>query len=96
VRKSAILGFEELLELWKGGCSEVSIADLLGLTVPSGRGSCGATSYPLETLRQRFRGTWWELVWPAHARRPIITRGVQCKYVGDSAAEALQRSCATW
>jgi len=86
MRRSSILGFEQLIQLSQAGSDEVSLCRLLGLSV-----SARAEPYSVETLRERFRGTWWQVVWPNRQTRGLIDRDVQCKYVADSLQDALRR-----
>ena len=79
-----IVKFEELLELWRTEFRGVSLAQLLGLTVPGGQSSVDHDVYPPATLRERFRGTWWHVSRPAPAPQHATGRTVQCTYLGDS------------
>lgn len=90
MRKSSVLSFEALMDLWRRSRADVSAFELLGLTVPGGTGL--EQRVPLETLYERFRGTWWQVVWPHYPGRRVLTRGVQCKYLADSFRDALRRS----
>jgi hypothetical protein len=86
MRRSSILGFEQLIQLSQAGSDDVSLCRLLGLSV-----SARAEPYSVETLRERFRGTWWQAVWPSRQTWGLIDRDVQCKYVADSLRDALRR-----
>jgi hypothetical protein len=87
---SSILVFEKLIQLWQTGCHSISLCQLLGLAV--GEPTSGAAEpYPLDVLLERFRGTWWEVIWPGRRMRGVIGRDVQCKYIGDSFHDALRR-----
>ena len=86
MRGSSILGFEQLIQLSQAGSDDVSLCRLLGLSV-----SAQAEPYSAETLRERFRGTWWQVVWPNRQTWGLIDRDVQCKYVADSLRDALRR-----
>ncbi|MBN2132742.1 MAG: hypothetical protein JW741_24795 [Sedimentisphaerales bacterium] len=78
--KSAIIRFEELLELWQAEFRDVTLAQLLGLTAPGKAAGDDHYTYSRSTLRQRFGGTWWQVSWPDKT----AGRTVQCKYVGDT------------
>ena len=95
MKKTMMLKFEELVELWKRSSRHVSVAQLLGLTVSDSAVERDHGVYAVETLRERFRGTWWLVSWPAHVTGNVITRGVQCKYVGDSPCGVRPRSRAS-
>ena len=86
MRRSSILGFEQLIQLSQAGSDDVSLCRLLGLSV-----SARAEPYSVETLRERFRGTWWQVVWPDRQMWGLIDKDVQCKYVADSLRDALRR-----
>ena len=88
MRRSSILGFEELVNLWQTHGYEVSLCQLLGLTTS---GSVTAEPYSVEALSERFRNTWWEVIWPSPRGHRRIDKSVQCKYVADSFQDALRR-----
>lgn len=95
MKKTMMLKFEELVELWKCSSCRVSVAQLLGLVVSDSAVESDHCVYAVETLRERFRGTWWRVSWPAHVTGSVITRRVQCQYVGDSPCGAWPRSRAS-
>ena len=65
------------------------MSELLGL-VADGQRETVASYYTLEELQERFRETWWEVIWPESVGKNTITDGVQCKYVADSLSDALR------
>jgi hypothetical protein len=86
----SILKFEEIVELWQHSSCSTSILELLGL-VASSQNNCAASAfYTLEELYERFRGTWWEVIWPVDRNSGRLINGVQCKYVADSLPDALR------
>jgi len=80
VTRSAMLRFEELLELWQTEFRGVPLAQLLGLTGPGEAAGEDQYTYSRSTLRERFRGTWWQVSWPDKTAGGVA----QCKYVGDT------------
>ncbi|UCD48672.1 MAG: hypothetical protein JSW27_14200 [Phycisphaerales bacterium] len=86
MRRSSILEFEQLIQLSQAGSDEISLCRLLGLSV-----SARAEPYSVETLRERFRGTWWQVVWPNRQAWGVVDKDVRCKYVADSLCDALRR-----
>ena len=88
MRRSSILGFEKLVNLWQTSGHDVSLCQLLGLTTG---GSTAPEPYSAEALCERFRDTWWEVIWPGHRGGRRIDPSVQCKYVADSFQDALRR-----
>lgn len=86
MRRSSILGFEQLIQLSQAGSDDVSLCRLLGLSV-----SPTAEPYSVETLRERFRGSWWQVIWPNRQTWRVVDKDVQCKYVADSLRDALRR-----
>ena len=89
MNKLSILKFDELVRLWKQGDGGVSIPELLGL-VANGQNSYIAANYSIEELYERFRNTWWEVVWPNHKENDHISKGVQCRYIADSLPDVLR------
>ena len=89
MNRSIILKFNEIVKLWMESCCKSSLPELLGL-VADGQNESAAAYYTLEELQERFRDTWWELIWPNYIEKDSIIEGVQCRYVADSLPDALR------
>ena len=85
----SILKFEELVQLWQQSRCDLSMPQLLGL-VADGQDNNIAAHYTIDDLYERFRETWWEVIWTNHKDKDSITKSVQCKYVADSLPDALR------
>ena len=90
MNRMAILKFEDIVELWRHSSCSLSIPELLGLVTENQGDNVTAAFYSLEELYERFRGTWWEVIWPVERTSGRINNGVQCKYVADSLSDALR------
>lgn len=90
MNRMSILKFEEIVELWRHSNCSLSIPELLGLVAENQSSSAAAAFYTLEELYERFRGTWWEVIWPSYRVSNRLINGVQCKYVADSLPDALR------
>ena len=64
----------ELLDLPKDGYSEFALAD----------------NHTLKELQERFKDTWWEVIWPSYAHSDYIYSGVKCRYIADNLLDALR------
>ena len=89
MKRSSILKFNEIVKLWLESSCKSSIPELLGL-VANGQNESASAYYTLEELHERFRDTWWELIWPNYTEKDSIIEGVQCRYVADSLPDALR------
>jgi hypothetical protein len=88
---SSVMRFEDLLKLWQDSPSDTSIFQLLGLTIPSQYQTVKTTHTSLqEMLRERLRGTWWEVTWPRFSARNVINSQVRCRYLADSLPDAIR------
>ena len=91
MKTSSVMRFEDLLQLWQDSRAETSILELLGIgDSPDGHGSGIMDSITLEDLREKLRGTWWEVVWPTWSARHGLARGVRCRYLADSLQDAMR------
>ncbi len=91
MKTSTVMRFEDLVRLWQDSRAETSILELLGLTAGADRGSSRQMdSVTLESLCEKLRGTWWEVIWPTLSARHGLYRGVQCRYLADSLQDAMR------
>lgn len=90
MNRSSILRFEELIQLWRRSCCSLSMPQLLGLNVGSRSESDESELCSLDRLNERFRNTWWEVIWPKDSIGDTISRQVKCRYVADSLPDALR------
>jgi hypothetical protein len=91
MKTSSVMRFEDLLRLWQDSRAETSILELLGITTCAEGGSSEKVdSCLLESLCEKLRGTWWEVIWPTLSARHGLYPGVRCRYLADSLQDAMR------
>ncbi len=91
MKTSSVMRFEDLLRLWQDSPRGASILELLGITACADESSDEKVDpVTLESLSERLRGTWWEVIWPTLSARHGLYRGVRCRYLADSLQDAMR------
>ena len=91
MKTSSVMQFEDLLRLYQDSRTEASLLELLGISTCADGGSSGVMEpVILENLREKLRGTWWEVTWPSLSTRHVLGRGVRCRYLADSLQDAMR------
>jgi hypothetical protein len=91
MKTSSVMRFEDLVRLWQDSRTETSLLELLGIAACADGGSSEKMdSTILESLCEKLRGTWWEVIWPTLSARHGLGRGVHCRYLADSLQDAMR------
>ena len=90
MNKTTILKFEGLIRLWRRSSCNLSMPQLLGLTTDGHNKIEESKLNSLDELHERFRSTWWEVIWPKNSTGDNISNQVKCRYVADSLLDALR------
>ena len=91
MKTSSVMRFEDLVRQWQDSRAETSILELLGITNRAdGSSSEKVDPVVLESLCEKLRGTWWEVIWPTLSARHGLYPGVRCRYLADSLQDAMR------